>query len=62
MSTRPGFHYRERRELLGKYEYDRLMDWHRRPTKLWWMKRMDAINFTVLSIILLIIIWTALRG
>jgi hypothetical protein len=38
------------------------MDWHRKPTRLWWMKRMDAINLTVVTIILLIIIWTTLRG
>jgi hypothetical protein len=37
------------------------MNFSRRPTRPWWMKRMDAINFTVLGIILLFIIWTALR-
>jgi hypothetical protein len=41
---------------------DQRMDWHRKPRRLWWMKRMDAVNFTVVSLILLFIIWTALRG
>jgi hypothetical protein len=38
------------------------MDWHRKPTRTWWMKRHDNVNFTVLAIIMLFIIWTALRG
>jgi hypothetical protein len=37
------------------------MDWHRKPTRLREMKRMDAVNFTVVGAVLLFIIWTALR-
>jgi hypothetical protein len=38
------------------------MDWHRKPTRPWWMKWHDRINYTLLGIILLFIIWTAFRG
>jgi hypothetical protein len=38
------------------------MLWHRKPTRLWWMKWTDAFNFSVVTIILLFIIWTTLRG
>jgi hypothetical protein len=33
----------------------------KRPTRLWWMKRMDALNFTVLGVIIVFILWTTFR-
>jgi hypothetical protein len=30
----------------------------KRPTRTWWMKRMDAVNLTVLGILILFILWT----
>jgi hypothetical protein len=38
------------------------MDWNKKPTRTWWMKRHDTVNLTLLGIILLFIVWTALRG
>lgn len=46
---------------LMLFRYDERMDWNRRPTRTWWMKRHDAVNLTLLALILLFIVWTALR-
>lgn len=31
-----------------------------RPTRTWWMKRHDTVNYTILSVVLVFIAWTAL--
>ena len=31
-----------------------------KPTRPWWMKRHDAVNYTLLALILAFIVWTAL--
>ena len=31
-----------------------------RPTRTWWMQRNDAVNYTILAIVLVFILWTAL--
>ena len=30
------------------------------PTRTWWMKRHAGVNYVILSVILLFIVWTAL--
>lgn len=29
----------------------------KRPTRTWWMKRTDAVNLTILGILILFILW-----
>jgi hypothetical protein len=30
-----------------------------RPTRTWWMKRHDRVNYMILAAVLLFIVWTA---
>ena len=31
-----------------------------RSTRTWWMKRHDRVNYVILAVVLLFIVWTAL--
>jgi hypothetical protein len=31
-----------------------------RPTRAWWMKRHDRVNYVIVGAVLLFIVWTAL--
>ena len=31
-----------------------------RPTRTWWMKRHDTVNYVILSVVLLLMVWTAI--
>ena len=30
-----------------------------RPTRPWWMKRMDAVNLAILGVLIVFIVWKA---